>query len=134
MTDRSNAKKKYYRRDSDECNVSKGEGMTDAIYLIRKKTYDEVGGLDEAYFMYGEDIDLCYTLLRKGFKNYYYGKSSILHYKGESSVKDKIYYDRFYGAMQIFLNKYYKKQNPVKFQILSAGLKTKHLLELSKLK
>lgn len=131
---KNNTKKSYYRTDIGEFDIAEVEVITGAFFLVKKKVYEKVGGLDEAYFMYGEDIDLCYTLLREGFKNFYYGKSSILHYKGESSVKDKIYFDRFYGAMQIFLNKYYRKQNPLKFKLLSAGLKTKHILELSKLK
>ena len=90
--------------------------------------------MDESYFMYGEDIDLCYTLLRKGYKNYYYGKVSILHHKGESTVKNDVYLKRFYGAMQIFIDKYYKDDKPMQYSFLKAGLKLRYQIEKIKLK
>ncbi|NHW60087.1 glycosyltransferase family 2 protein, partial [Escherichia coli] len=79
--------------------------------LMKRELYLDIGGLDERYFMYGEDIDLCYTLINKGFQNYYYGAYSILHHKGQSTVKDLKYLSRFYGAMFLFLEKYYKHKN-----------------------
>lgn len=130
---RKNKTKSYYRTDINENEISEVEIVTGAFLLIKRKTYLKVGGLDETYFMYGEDIDLCYTLLQNGFHNYYFGKYAILHYKGESTVKDKVYLKRFYGAMQIFLNKYYKEKSPLKFKILSLGLKFKHQLALRNL-
>ena len=63
---------------------------------------------DEDYFMYGEDIDLSYKILQAGYNNYYYGKTSIIHFKGESTLKDANYAKRFYGAMQIFYKKHLK--------------------------
>ncbi|SFH93891.1 glycosyltransferase family 2 protein [Halpernia frigidisoli] len=126
---KTNNLKSYYRNDVAEYEIAEVEVITGAFLLIKKEVYLEIGGLDEAYFMYGEDIDLCYTLLQKNYKNYYYGKYSILHLKGESSVKDLIYLKRFYGAMHIFLRKYYKAKNPFKFTILSLGLNLKHSLE-----
>ena len=108
--------------------------ITGAFLLIKRALYLEIGGLDEKYFMYGEDIDICFTLLRKKHKNWYYGKSSILHHKGESTVRDAQYLERFYGAMQIFIDKYYKNQKPVQHRFLSAGLKLRHRMEVRKLK
>ena len=57
--------------------------------------------------MYGEDIDLSYTALSNGFFNYYMGSQTAIHFKGESTVRDKSYYQRFYGAMSLFYEKYY---------------------------
>ena len=57
--------------------------------------------------MYGEDIDLSYKLERAGCKNYYIGNVTTLHYKGESTTKNKIYVERFYGAMTIFYKKHF---------------------------
>ena len=131
---KSNNQKSYYRSDIAENDISEVEVITGAFFLIKKEIYLKVGGLDQAYFMYGEDIDLCYTLLQNNYKNYYYGKYSILHYKGESTVKDETYLKRFYGAMHIFLSKYYRKQNPVKYQILNLGLNLKFNIEKLKLK
>ncbi|WP_415325940.1 glycosyltransferase family 2 protein [Chryseobacterium sp. MMS23-Vi53] len=131
---KKNNSKSYYRCDIDEDAISEVEVMTGAFLLVKKDVYEKVGGLDESYFMYGEDIDLCYTLLRNGFKNYYYGKASILHHKGESTVKDEVYLDRFYGAMQIFINKYYKESKPLQYSFLKAGLRLRHKIEKIKLK
>lgn len=130
---RSNSKS-YYRSDIDETAIAEVEVVTGAFLLIRRDVYEKTGGLDETYFMYGEDIDLCYTLLISGYKNYYYGKASLLHYKGESTIKDEVYLDRFYGAMQIFIDKYYKESKPMQYSFLKAGLKLRHKIEKIKLK
>lgn len=130
----NNDSKTYYRNDVDEFGVDEVEVMTGANLLMKKSVYEEVGGFDENYFMYGEDIDLCYTILQSGYKNFYYGKSSILHYKGESTVYDKIYLDRFFGAMDIFIKKYYRKQKPLQYFLMKIGLKVKHFLEEKKIK
>lgn len=130
---RQNRRKSYYRNDIGEYDIAEVEVITGAFFLCQKEVYEKAGGLDETYFMYGEDIDLCYTLLRMGYKNYYYGQASILHHKGESSEKDKHYLKVFYDAMQIFVNKYYKK-SLWKYLILSLGLKAKYQFERLKLK
>src|SRR6218665_326418 len=126
--------KTYYRNDVDEFGIAEVTVMTGANLLMKKSVYTEVGGFDEHYFMYGEDIDLCYTILRKGYKNFYYGKYSILHYKGESTVKDQVYLNRFFGAMDIFIRKYYKKQKPFQYILMKMGLKFKHIIEARKIK
>lgn len=130
---RSSNAKSYYRNDIAENEIAEVEVITGAFLLAKKETYRKIGGLDEAYFMYGEDIDLCYTFLQNGFKNWYYGKYSVLHHKGESTVKDEKYLARFYGAMQIFVNKYYGSK-PLQKLIVSAGLKVRHRLEKAALK
>lgn len=131
---RKNTSKSYYRNDIDEYEIAPVEVITGAFLLMKKSLYEEVGGLDEKYFMYGEDIDLCFTLVKKNYVNWYYGKASILHYKGESTIKDAKYVERFYNAMQIFVDKYYKTQKPLQYRILSAGLKLRKTLEKSKIK
>jgi len=130
----NNNSKTYYRNDVDEFGITEVEIMTGANLLLKRSVYEVVGGFDERYFMYGEDIDLCYTILRKGYKNFYYGKYSLLHYKGESTVKDKVYLNRFFGAMNIFIGKYYKRQKPFQYLLMKIGLKLKHSLESRKIK
>ncbi|WP_160139341.1 glycosyltransferase family 2 protein [Chryseobacterium sp. c4a] len=131
---KKNNSKSYYRNDLEENAVAEVEVMTGAFLLLKKEVYEKVGGLDEAYFMYGEDIDLCYTLIRNGYKNYYYGKVSLLHHKGESTIKNDVYLNRFYGAMQIFIDKYYKESKPMQYSFLKAGLKLRYQIEKIKLK
>lgn len=129
---KKNNSKSYYRNDISENEIAQVEVVTGAFLLVKRNVYLEVGGLDEKYFMYGEDIDLSYTLLRDNLINWYYGKASILHHKGESTVKDLVYLERFYGAMQIFVEKYYRKQKPLQYHVLVAGLRFRHWMERKK--
>jgi len=89
-----------------------GEGrvavLVGAFMLMKKTIYQEVGGFDERYFMYGEDIDLSYTIEKAGYQNYYYGSEKVIHFKGESTFKDNVYRKRFYGAMRLFYQKNFK--------------------------
>ena len=90
------------------------EVLAGAFIWLKKSIIDKVGGLDEAYFMYGEDIDFSYRIQQSGYQNYYLGKVLILHYKGESTDKYSFkYIERFYGAMKIFSKKYYPKTYPI---------------------
>jgi hypothetical protein len=59
--------------------------------------------------MYGEDIDLSYKVLKAGYNNFYFGQTTVVHFKGESTIKNKIYTQRFFGAMQIFYKKHFAK-------------------------
>lgn len=103
--------------DNDEINPV--EVLSGAFMLMRKKTLDEVGLLDEDYFMYGEDIDLSYRILKGGYKNYYFPKTRIIHYKGESTKKGSLNYVHvFYKAMQIFAQKHFSKNNAKLFNAL----------------
>lgn len=124
----------YYRNDVAEDEIAEVEVVTGAFLLMKREVYLEIGGLDEKYFMYGEDIDLCYTLLRKGYRNWYYGKYAILHHKGQSTVKDLEYLRIFYSAMYIFIDKYYRKQHPMQYAVLRVGLKLRYTLETIRLR
>jgi N-acetylglucosaminyl-diphospho-decaprenol L-rhamnosyltransferase len=127
-----NQHKSYYRNDIAPEAIAPVEVLTGAFLLIKKKLYLQVGGFDERYFMYGEDIDLCYTLHQQNYQNYYYGAHKMLHYKGESGPKDKVYLSRFYGAMAIFVQKYYGQHFWMK-TCLMLGLKLKHAWALFKI-
>ncbi|RPD45395.1 glycosyltransferase [Hymenobacter sediminis] len=82
--------------------------LSGAFMLMRKAALDQVGLLDEDYFMYGEDIDLSYRLLQGGWKNYYYPGTRIIHYKGESTKRTSVnYVFVFYRAMVIFARKHF---------------------------
>lgn len=82
--------------------------LSGAFMLMRRETLDKVGLLDEAFFMYGEDIDLSYRIVLGGYKNYYFPETRIIHYKGESTKKSSVnYVFVFYRAMLIFANKHF---------------------------
>lgn len=81
--------------------------VSGAFFMIRRKALEQVGLLDEDFFMYGEDIDLSYRLLKGGWQNWYL-PYSIIHYKGQSTQKsDFRYVHVFYQAMLIFFRKHY---------------------------
>jgi hypothetical protein len=77
--------------------------------FLKKSIYTEVGGFDTDYFMYGEDIDLSYRVLKKGYKNYYFSDSQIIHYKGESTNRDVVNLTDFKNAMKLFYKKHFKQ-------------------------
>ncbi|MEW4925660.1 glycosyltransferase family 2 protein [Algibacter sp. 2305UL17-15] len=101
--------KHYYANHLTENESGKIDVLVGAFMFLKKDVYLEVGGFDEDYFMYGEDIDLSYKIGNAGYQNYYFGNTSVIHFKGESTLKDKKYAERFYGAMQIFYKKHFKK-------------------------
>ena len=95
------------------------EVLSGAFMLMPKKVLDEIGLLDETFFMYGEDIDLSYRITRGGYKNYYFADSSIIHYKGESTKKSSVnYVIVFYKAMAIFAKKHFSQNNARLFNFL----------------
>ena len=84
----------------------KVEVLAGAFMFLRREALDKVGLLDESFFMYGEDIDLSYRIVKGGYANYYIPER-ILHYKGESTKHGDIKYVKaFYGAMLIFYRKF----------------------------
>ena len=81
--------------------------ISGAFFMVRHSALNAVGLLDEDFFMYGEDVDLSYRLLKGGFENWYV-PARILHYKGESTHKSSFRYVHvFYDAMFIFFRKHY---------------------------
>jgi len=120
--------KRYYANQIAEDEDSKVEILTGAFMFLKRDVYVKVGGFDEDYFMFGEDIDLSYKLLNQGFQNYYFGKTCIIHYKGESTIKDNTYLKNFYGAMQIFYKKHFN-YNVVSAWLLKTGLKVMILMK-----
>jgi GT2 family glycosyltransferase len=118
---KSNIINGYYMGGVDQEETSAVPVLTGAFMFVRKAVLNEAGNFDEDYFMYGEDIDLCYRVLKSGHINYYLPETSIIHYKGESTRRSSIQYIKtFYNAMLIFVSKHYKG---VGGEILSQFLK-----------
>jgi len=100
--------KSYYAHKVPNEATGEVAVLVGAFMFLKTEIYNEVGGFDEDYFMYGEDIDLSYKITQAGYENHYLGTSKVLHYKGESTQKDGAYLDRFYGAMHIFYGKHFQ--------------------------
>lgn len=101
----------YYVTSIDQEEIGKVTVLVGAYMFMKRSVYEEVKGFDEQYFMYGEDIDLSYTIEKAGYQNYYFGDTTVLHYKGESTAKDATYRKRFYGAMRIFYHKHFNNNS-----------------------
>lgn len=102
----------YNLDDLPDDEVYEIDCLTGAFMFIRKEALDEVGFLDETFFMYGEDIDLCFRIKEAGWKIVYYGKSKITHFKGASSKKQKskLIYE-FYRAMYVYYKKHHANES-----------------------
>lgn len=118
---------KYYMGYLPWDEPSQIEVVSGAYCMLRRKALDEVGLLDEDFFMYGEDIDLSCRVLKGGYHNYYL-PVDILHYKGESTQKSSFRYVHvFYEAMLIFFRKHYSGMTfllslPIKTAIYAKAL------------
>lgn len=102
----------YNLTDLPDDGIYEIDCLTGAFMFIRNKALKQVGLLDETFFMYGEDIDLCYRIKHAGWKIIYYGESSITHLKGASSKKQKskLLYE-FYRAMYVYYKKHHADEN-----------------------
>ncbi|MCX8019770.1 MAG: glycosyltransferase family 2 protein [Chitinophagaceae bacterium] len=120
---------RYYMGHLPENKIHETEVLAGAFMMVRREALNKTGGFDERFFMYGEDIDLSWRLIQAGYKNYYFPETTIVHYKGGSTVKNKKYYDRFFGAMKLFVKKYYAK-NPLFMYFLLAGIEIRKQLSL----
>lgn len=99
--------KRYYMSHLSWDAPGQIEVISGAFCMVRRKVLDEVGLLDKDFFMYGEDIDLSYRILKGGYENWFV-PANILHYKGESTHKSSFRYVHvFYQAMFIFFRKHY---------------------------
>ena len=110
---------RYHLGFLDKDQTHEIEVMSGAFMLMRKATLDQVGLLDEDYFMYGEDIDLSYRITQGGWKNYYLPETRIIHYKGESTKRTSVnYVFVFYRAMVIFAQKHFAPGRAGTFSLL----------------
>jgi GT2 family glycosyltransferase len=101
--------------------------LSGACLLASRAALEKIGPFDETFFMYAEDIDLCYRLEKAGYSNYYFPGTTIIHFKGESTQKDIRYTRQFYKAMIQFRRKHFRSGKPGYFGLepaiwLRAGL------------
>ncbi len=97
--------------DPDE--IAEVDSVVGAFMMVRREVVDEIGGLDEQYFMYAEDLDWALRAKRTGWKVYYYPEVTVLHYKRQASEQNpqKAQFE-FWRAMHIFYHKHYASDTP----------------------
>ncbi len=100
---------KYYAQHLTENQSGKVDVLVGAFMVMKRDLYLQVGGFDENCFMYSDDIDLSYMIQKLGKDNFYFHETSVIHYKGESTVRDEKYLKRFREAIQFFYKKHFKK-------------------------
>lgn len=122
----------YHQRWKNQDSVHEVEVISGAFFMIRKKIFEKLGGFDEQFFMYAEDIDLCKRIKDKGYKIFYYPLTRVIHYKkqsGREKLLDKKNIQEaetarqktkkhFYETMKIFYEKHYEKKYPKIFKYL----------------
>lgn len=118
----------------DPDQVHEVDCLVGAFMIVRRDVIEQIGGLDEEFFMYGEDIDWCYRIKQAGWKIVYYPKTTVIHYKGASSRRKpfKIVYE-FHRAMILFYRKHLaEKYNLFVNGLVYAGIIMKFLLSTMK--
>ena len=91
----------------DENQSYEVDAVSGSFMMIRKEVYNKVGGFDEQFFMYGEDLDLCYRVQKADYEVYYVHDTQIIHYKGESTKRSNLDETKlFYDAMNKFVKKH----------------------------
>jgi GT2 family glycosyltransferase/lipopolysaccharide/colanic/teichoic acid biosynthesis glycosyltransferase len=105
----------------DENKTYEVDAISGSFMMMRKEVYEKVGGFDEQFFMYGEDLDLCFRIQQSGFKVYYVHSTQIIHYKGESTKRSSLDETKvFYSAMHLFVKKHLSSSLLVEFILRTA--------------
>lgn len=116
-------------------SICEVDAVSGAFLLMTKSLFEDLGGFDECFFMYGEDLDLCYRIKQMGHQVVYYGEASMTHLKGQSGLhtKSKFIIKQFYQAMHIFYKKHYHTKYPLLINwLVYSGIELKYFWELCK--
>jgi GT2 family glycosyltransferase len=89
--------------------------LSGACFWVARAILEKTGSFDEQFFMYAEDIDLSYRIEQAGYVNYYLAETTIVHFKGESTLKDSRYIKQFYKAMSQFRKNHFNRDLPTLF-------------------
>lgn len=120
---KSKAFGKYNLTYLDDDKTYEVDAICGAFMFIPKTVLDKTGYFDEDYFMYGEDLDLCYRIKKAGYRIFYYPEVTTIHFKGESTKKTNLsYVNNFYGAMRIFVRKNFTGYSRLLSGILQFGI------------
>lgn len=123
---------KYNLSYLNEDETSDIDALIGAFMFTRTDVLNKINGFDENFFMYGEDLDLCYRIKQVGYRVSYYPKTTITHFKGESSKRSTLNETKhFYDAMEIFARKHYGKSK-LFFAFLRLGIKLRAFISYLK--
>ena len=107
---------KYNLTYLDENKTYEVDAISGSFMMLRKEVYAKIGGFDPEFFMYGEDLDLCYRVQKSGFKVFYVHSTEIIHYKGESTKRSSLDETKvFYDAMHLFVKKHFSSSFIVEY-------------------
>ena len=107
------------------------DSVVGAFMLVRREALEAVGLLDEAFFMYGEDLDWAFRIKQAGWKIWYYPKVVVYHHKGAASRGNVRVRRAFYEAMAIFVRKHYRSQtNALLYYLIMAGIAVKGSIDV----
>lgn len=119
--------KHYYVLDRRDDEISEVDWVTGACLVVRREVIEQVGGLDESFFMYSEELDWCRRMKAAGWRVVYFPGAQVIHYEGKSSEQavparhiyfqtSKIrYFRKYHGApaaavLRLFLLALYSQQ------------------------
>lgn len=124
---------KYNLTYLDENATYEVDAVSGAFMMIKREVYDKIGGFDSQFFMYGEDLDLCYRTQKANYKVYYVHSTEIIHYKGESTKRSSIDETNvFYKAMHLFVKKHFSSSFLVGL-VLNAAIFVRKLIAFANL-
>jgi GT2 family glycosyltransferase/lipopolysaccharide/colanic/teichoic acid biosynthesis glycosyltransferase len=117
----------------DENETYEVDAICGAFMFIPSHVFEKTGFFDEDYFMYGEDLDLCFQIRKMGYKIFYYPEVTTIHFKGESTRKTHLsYVNNFYGAMSIFVKKNLSGFSRLLSPLLQAGIYVRSVASYTK--
>jgi GT2 family glycosyltransferase len=131
---------KYNLTYLDENQTYEVDAISGSFMMMKREAYEKTGGFDEDFFMYGEDLDLCYRIQKEGYKVFYVHSAQIIHYKGESTKRSNIDDTKlFYDAMHLFVKKHFSTsfiveiilQTAIIFRKFFAFLGKRHFIIMS---
>lgn len=108
----------YYNLRLPQNESGKTDVLVGAFMFMRKHLYEQLDGFDENFFMYGEDIDISFRSLKLGMTNFYLSNTNVIHFKGESTPKNKAYEKRFFNAMSYYYKKNFSHNSLLNFVFL----------------
>jgi len=112
-----------------ENETAEVEAISGSFMAVRREALDQVGLLDEDFFLYGEDLDWCFRMRAAGWKIHYFPGTQIIHFKGESAKQSDLDNLRlFYQAMGLFVRKHFRPDSSSNFYKGRSGLVSYWLL------